>query len=381
MANQQSERERKQVPGVKPVATASYDAPTQRELAFKTFGVMDAGKQGTGSVITSLLINGAVVLLAIAISLTAKTVMKRQELTTLVAPVTMKPEEPPKPKPPVLRPPPPKPPEVKLEQPKIKLPTIEVPEPPKIQPVIMKPAPIPVITPAPPKAVTPPPAPKQINIAVAQAASVPNNSPKPAAIRVGSMTNPINNTSGPAVSTVNLGRSGAPGMNAANTGLGNPSKIALSGSGSPNGSMGGRDNAAQPVKGVSLGITGGTGPMTAKPPAGAVQIAQNNVPRPIATTVATAAPTKVAPKLLYKPRPEYTDEARALKLEGTVYVKIHVSASGAVSVVGVQSGLGHGLDQAALHAVQGMKFQPAMQNGQPADWDGVVNINFQLAGG
>ena len=159
-------------------------------------------------------------------------------------------------------------------------------------------------------------------------------------------------------------------MPAGNTGLGPPSKIAISGSGSPNGSLGGRDNAPQPIKGISTGVTGATGPNTARP-VGAVQIAKIVAPVPINNAAPTATtPAKVAPKLIYKPR----------HLEGTVYVKIHVSASGAVSVVGVQSGLGHGLDQSAIRAVQGMRFQPAMQNGQPTDWDGVVNINFQLAG-
>jgi TonB family protein len=168
-------------------------------------------------------------------------------------------------------------------------------------------------------------------------------------------------------------------MPAGNTGLGPASKIAIAGSGSPNGSMGGRDNAPQPIKGISTGVSGGTGPMSARP-VGAIAIAQNTTPPAIAQQQISTAPPKSAPKLLFKPKPEYTEEARNLHLEGTVYVKIHVAASGTVSVVGVQSGLGHGLDQAAVHAVQGMRFQPAMANGQPTDWDGVVNINFQLAG-
>ena len=169
-------------------------------------------------------------------------------------------------------------------------------------------------------------------------------------------------------------------MPAGNTGLGPPSKIAIAGSGSPNGSLGGHDNAPQPIRGISSGITGGTGANSARP-VGAIQIAKSVAPTPINTAPpASTSPAKVAPKLVYKPRPEYTEEARQLHLEGTVYVKIHVAASGAVSVIGVQSGLGHGLDQSAIRAVQGMRFQPAMQNGQPTDWDGVVNINFQLAG-
>lgn len=354
------------------------DHPSQRELAFKTFGVMDTGQQTKSSVATSLVINGIALALVVLISLTAKKVLKPVTVTTLTAPVPLKKEEPPPPPPPRL----PKPPVVKVTPPPPPkdVPKIEVPEPPKVQPVITKAAPTPApVNPA-PKAVTAPPAPKPVPISIAQAASVPNNDPHPSAIRLGSLSNPINNTAGPAVSPVNLGRSGAPGMAAGNTGFGPPAKIAIAGSGSPNGTMGGHDNAPQPIKGINTGISGATGPNTARP-VGAVQIARSVAPTPITTNQPSATtPAKVAPKLLYKPRPEYTDEARQLHLEGTVYVKIHVSAAGSVSVVGVQSGLGHGLDQSAVRAVQGMRFQPALQNGQPSDWDGVVNIIFQLAG-
>ena len=69
-----------------------------------------------------------------------------------------------------------------------------------------------------------------------------------------------------------------------------------------------------------------------------------------------------------------------MHLEGTVQVKIHVSSTGAVSVLGVTSGLGHGLDEAAVHAAQGIRFKPAADaTGEPIDWEGVVSISFQMA--
>lgn len=348
------------------------------DRAFHDFGVMDTGQQTKSSVATSMLVNGAALLLIVLVSLTAKKIIKPVAVTTVSAPVAPPPE--PKPLPPtpkvVTRPP-----AIKVETPTPPpdTPKIEVPEPPKVQPVITKAAPTPAPPNPAPKPVTPPPAPRPTNITIAQAASVPNNDPRPSAIRLGNQSNPINNTAGPAVSPINLGRSGAAGMPAGNTGFGSPSRIALAGSGSPNGSMGGRDNGPQPIRGISTGVTGGTGSLNARP-VGAIQIAKNVVPPISATPQPTAAPAKVAPKLLFKPRPEYTDEARQLHLEGTVSVRIHVAASGAVSVIGVQSGLGHGLDQSAMKAVQNMRFQPALQNGQPTDWDGTVNVSFQLAG-
>lgn len=378
MSNQQLEDQ--PVAEANPIFDEAAPPATRPVIAFRDFGVLDAGKQTKSSVATSLLVNGTALLLIFVVSVTAKKIIKPVAVTTLTAPVTP-PPPPPEPKP---LPPPPKlvtPPLVKVEvpPPPPDTPKIEVPEPPKVQPVIARAAPTPAPPNPAPKAVTPPPAPKPVAVSIAQAASVPNNDPHPSAVRLGSQTNPINNTSGPAVSPINLGRSGAPGMPAGNTGFGPPSKVSIAGSGSPNGSLGGRDNAPQPVKGISTGVAGATGPTTARP-VGAIQIAKNVTQQPPAIAQPSAAPAKIAPKLLFKPRPEYTEEARQLHLEGTVYVKIHVASNGTVSVVGVQSGLGHGLDQSAVKAVQSMRFQPALQNGQPADWDGVVNVNFQLAG-
>ena len=362
-----------------PNELSSQTNPTQRDLAFKTFGVMDAGKQDRRSVVTSLLVNGTILLLIFLAGRYAKKVVHREKLTRLDAPIPkeMKKEEPPKPPPVKL----PKPPViVKVEPPKIKLPTIEVPEPPKIPPPVMKAAPVPIMAPAPPKAVTPPPAPKPVNLQIAQAASVANNNPHPSAIRLGAMDNPIKNTSGPAVSPINLGRAGAAGMPAGNTGLGAPSSINIAGSGSPNGSMNGHDNGPRPIKGISTGVPGSNGALTNRT-AGAVAIAQTAPPPQLRSAVQASAPAaKAAPKVLFKPKPVYTEEAKTLHLEGTVYVKIHVTASGNVQVVGISSGLGHGLDESAKQAVQSMRFQPAVQDGHPVDWDGVVNINFQLAG-
>ena len=84
--------------------------------------------------------------------------------------------------------------------------------------------------------------------------------------------------------------------------------------------------------------------------------------------------------MTYKPKPIYTAEATAKHVEGSVSVRIHVAASGAVRVIAVTSGLGYGLDQAAMNAAQGIRFKPAVDaQGNPIDWDGVVTISFQLA--
>jgi TonB family protein len=45
----------------------------------------------------------------------------------------------------------------------------------------------------------------------------------------------------------------------------------------------------------------------------------------------------------------------------------------------VVSGLGHGLDEAAIRAAQQIKFKPAKRQGEPVDFPAVIRIEFRLA--
>jgi TonB family protein len=84
--------------------------------------------------------------------------------------------------------------------------------------------------------------------------------------------------------------------------------------------------------------------------------------------------------VIYKPKPQYTAEALQMHLEGVVTVHIRVLPNGAVEVLGVTNGLGHGLDESAKRAAQATRFEPATDStGHPVAWDGLVNVAFQLA--
>lgn len=83
--------------------------------------------------------------------------------------------------------------------------------------------------------------------------------------------------------------------------------------------------------------------------------------------------------ILDKPSPLYTEEARRLAIQGEVLVEVVFSTSGQVRIVRVAKGLGHGLDEAAVNAAQRIRFEPALQNGQPVDVPATVHITFQLA--
>jgi TonB family protein len=84
-------------------------------------------------------------------------------------------------------------------------------------------------------------------------------------------------------------------------------------------------------------------------------------------------------EITFKPRPDYTAEARKLKIEGEVLVRVMFSADGHVKVLGVSRGLGHGLDESALRAAEQIRFKPAAREGTPVDSTATVHIVFQLA--
>jgi TonB family protein len=92
-----------------------------------------------------------------------------------------------------------------------------------------------------------------------------------------------------------------------------------------------------------------------------------------------AAPAVVPVEILYKPRPQYTEEARQLKLEGEVLLNVVFAADGTVRINNVIRGLGHGLDEAAVRAAQQIRFKPATSGGTPVDFPATVHIEFELA--
>lgn len=108
-------------------------------------------------------------------------------------------------------------------------------------------------------------------------------------------------------------------------------------------------------------------------------------------TVAAAAPETAAAKpaadleptsaveVLYKPRPEYTQEGRKRQIEGEVLLEVLFSAKGELQVLRVLQGLGHGLDENAIKAARAIRFRPALHRGLPIDSDAIVRITFQLA--
>ena len=85
-----------------------------------------------------------------------------------------------------------------------------------------------------------------------------------------------------------------------------------------------------------------------------------------------------APKALYAPDPEYSEEARKAKYQGTVVLWLVVDANGRPQQIRVQRALGMGLDEKAIEAVKQWKFDPARKNGQAVPVMINVEVNFRL---
>lgn len=80
-----------------------------------------------------------------------------------------------------------------------------------------------------------------------------------------------------------------------------------------------------------------------------------------------------------KVQPEYTPEARAAGLQGSVILYAEVSPAGEVQNAEVIQGLGLGLDEKAIEAVRQWRFQPLMADGKPIRSAQSVEVRFLLS--
>jgi protein TonB len=74
----------------------------------------------------------------------------------------------------------------------------------------------------------------------------------------------------------------------------------------------------------------------------------------------------------------YTEIAKRIELEGTVYIQAKINKNGDVVNAIILKGLGAGLDEEALHAVKLTKFEPGKQRGRPVNVKMIIPIKFVL---
>jgi len=85
-----------------------------------------------------------------------------------------------------------------------------------------------------------------------------------------------------------------------------------------------------------------------------------------------------APQAISAPDPDYTEEARRAKKQGTCVLWLIVDAAGRPRDIKIVRGLGLGLDAKALEAVRQWRFQPALKDGKPVDVQISVEVEFHL---
>jgi TonB family protein len=146
-----------------------------------------------------------------------------------------------------------------------------------------------------------------------------------------------------------------------------------------NGVPGGKDRGTVASAGFSSGVIGGTGA-----PGSHGTVATGGFGSPGTSSggshLAKVQETPSTPIVVVnKPLPQYTSEAKQLKIEGDVTLEVRFTASGQVQVLRIVNGLGHGLDEQAKLAAERIRFKPATRNGEPVDQVSVIHISFQLA--
>jgi TonB family protein len=85
-----------------------------------------------------------------------------------------------------------------------------------------------------------------------------------------------------------------------------------------------------------------------------------------------------APTVLLKVEPEYSEEARKAKWQGTVVLSLIVDEKGMPEELKVVRQLGLGLDQKAIEAVTKWRFKPGMKDGKPVAVQATIEVNFRL---
>lgn len=84
------------------------------------------------------------------------------------------------------------------------------------------------------------------------------------------------------------------------------------------------------------------------------------------------------PSIIHKVEPEYSEEARKAKWQGTVKVSVIIDETGHARNITVEKPLGLGLDQKAIEAVQKWLFKPGMKDGKPVAVYASIDITFHL---
>ena len=82
--------------------------------------------------------------------------------------------------------------------------------------------------------------------------------------------------------------------------------------------------------------------------------------------------------MIYSPNPDFSEEARKAKYQGTVVLSLIVGPDGRTHDIQVHRSLGMGLDDKAIEAIQRWKFEPSRKDGIAVAVLVNVEVSFRL---
>jgi len=145
------------------------------------------------------------------------------------------------------------------------------------------------------------------------------------------------------------------------------------------GSMQGGEASGQIGRVASSGFGGGAMGGSVKA-LGQVKNVQFSAPDVKPSPAPVAAAVRETPVIVTnKPIPQYTDEAKKLRVQGNVVLEVTFATNGTIEIVRIVQGLGHGLDEQAERAAKRIQFKPATKNGAPVPVTTEIDIQFELA--
>jgi TonB family protein len=84
------------------------------------------------------------------------------------------------------------------------------------------------------------------------------------------------------------------------------------------------------------------------------------------------------PRRISGREPEFSEDARISKYQGTMVISLVVDPSGTATDLAIVTPLGLGLDEKAVEAVRAWKFEPGIKDGQPVAVKTMVEVDFHL---
>ena len=110
---------------------------------------------------------------------------------------------------------------------------------------------------------------------------------------------------------------------------------------------------------------------------------ENPTPNPSPTVYRVCSETQpqpcaTRPQVTNDPSPEYSDEARRKRVQGTTELSLTVGSDGRAHDIKVVKRLGHGLDEKAVEAVAMWTFDPGTKDAKPVTVLIDVTVTFNM---